>query len=1008
MNEQDRAELELLKRKIEALHSSCSQAVLGRLEQLQRQQETQQQEFKLQTELLGKRIQQLEARLRDAGPAISPVRPETKLRETPVAIPEPVPAPRPSPPTPPPIIPPVPTTEVLRESVRSRRVAEPVGAPSGTVVSNSQPGASIPAVPAPLRPAALSERIESSSFELRLGTFWLVRIGIVMLLTGLVFFGNYAYQNFIGKLGPGGKVALLYLASGILLGVGAWLQRRQVKESLKNYGQVVFAGGLAAVYFTTYAAHYLPQLRVISSALADGVLLFAWAACIVGLADWRKSEVLALFAICLAYYASIISEVKAFTLFSNLVLTLAAVFFLVRNRWAKVSFVSLVATYLGYAFWRFYNGADWIWATPLAPGDYRTGALFLLGYWTLFTAAVFLSRAEALTDGTRATFLTFNNGAYFVFAILTSAPNHPIPLWSFTLAFGAVLLALAFLSRRVLPGEDIVKSAYLTQGLVFATLGVIFKFTGGRLGLVLAAESVVLLILGTQRRNLILQAGAYVAAALASGWGVWGVAEAGPSEWSGLGLGAAIGALLVFNAVWLRRQTGPSTDEVVCPKRSCFTLLGLGVWLMTTHHFAAPEFFGLILAAEALALTASYYVIRVPEVTLFSQGYLMLAQVYWLSSALNVGEHAVAVPWWNPVLMIAVTLTLSHWWQRQRVMATVRPAGQVLQGLYGLAVVGVLYCWLSVKFGAPSWLALTSLLAIGVTVYGALTRAWLLAAAGQLFLAVSAVQFVRQLFPGSADYAPPFWPLALAPVATCLLLPALATRWLVRQPQLGEPVAQSVATVGLIYRAIAVLMSLQWVHAYIPSRERFWVLAVLGGLVFLWGGWRRNPSVLGFSAVYSIAGLWLYWSNWSSPQTVYGPNLLAILLLLGQQQIARRFPAEVEVQPEWHGAMMIAGGLSLWLFVSRLVLQNASGFYLTASWAVLALVIFAAGFGLRERIHRWLGLAVLAGALGRVVIFDVWKLETIYRILSFMALGIVLLILGFIYTKYQEKIREWL
>ncbi|MBC8096069.1 MAG: hypothetical protein H7Y43_09670, partial [Akkermansiaceae bacterium] len=31
------------------------------------------------------------------------------------------------------------------------------------------------------------------SFEMRLGTYWLVRIGIVMLLTGLVFFGNYAY-----------------------------------------------------------------------------------------------------------------------------------------------------------------------------------------------------------------------------------------------------------------------------------------------------------------------------------------------------------------------------------------------------------------------------------------------------------------------------------------------------------------------------------------------------------------------------------------------------------------------------------------------------------------------------------------------------------------------------------------------------------------------------------------------------------------------------------------------
>ena len=65
---------------------------------------------------------------------------------------------------------------------------------------------------------------------MRLGTYWLVRVGIVMLLTGLVFFGNYAYQNFIGKLGPGGKIGLLYFASALLLGFGAWWQRNILSD----------------------------------------------------------------------------------------------------------------------------------------------------------------------------------------------------------------------------------------------------------------------------------------------------------------------------------------------------------------------------------------------------------------------------------------------------------------------------------------------------------------------------------------------------------------------------------------------------------------------------------------------------------------------------------------------------------------------------------------------------------------------------------------------------------
>jgi uncharacterized membrane protein len=196
-----------------------------------------------------------------------------------------------------------------------------------------------------------------SSFEMRLGTFWLVRIGIVMLLTALAFFGNYAYQNFIPKLGAAGKVGLLYLTSAALIGLGTWFQRKQ--EKLKNYAQVLLAGGLAAVYFTTYAAHHIPALEVIHNSLLDGALLLGWAGFVIWLADRKKSEVLALFAILLAYYTSVITHVGLFTLYSNLVLTAAAVFFLVRNRWATLSFASLAATYLSYGFWRFYQNGHW-------------------------------------------------------------------------------------------------------------------------------------------------------------------------------------------------------------------------------------------------------------------------------------------------------------------------------------------------------------------------------------------------------------------------------------------------------------------------------------------------------------------------------------------------------------------------------------------------------------------------------------------------------------------------
>ena len=372
---------------------------------------------------------------------------------------------------------------------------------------------------------------------MRLGTYWLVRIGIVMVLTSLVFFGNLAYHNFITRLGPGGKVSLLYLASAGLLAAGGWWQRKAAKESLKNYAQVLFAGGLAAVYFTTYAAHHLESLRIIESPGLDGGLLLAWAGFMVWVADRKKSEVLALFAIGLAYYTSIITRVGLFTLYSNLVLTAAAVFFLVRNRWAGLTFASLIATYAGYAFWRFFNGSEWHWASP--EQGLWTGTWFLMSYWLLFTAAVFLSKDQKFAGQNRAGFLTLNNGAFFSGFLLTMLQVDTGSFWKFALIYGSVLLVLAEVARRVLAAEPLAKNAYLTQGLLLVTVGFITKYSGLQLALMLAAESVVLLVAAQQRKNQVLLAGSCIAAGLAVGWGIGSIEQTDPpSLWLGLGLGA--------------------------------------------------------------------------------------------------------------------------------------------------------------------------------------------------------------------------------------------------------------------------------------------------------------------------------------------------------------------------------------------------------------------------------------------------------------------------------------
>jgi uncharacterized membrane protein len=835
---------------------------------------------------------------------------------------------------------------------------------------------------------------EKRSFEMRLGTYWLVRIGIVMLLTGLVFFGNYAYQNYIGKLGAAGKISLLYLASGLLLCLGTWWQRKAAKESLKNYAEVLFAGGLAAVYFTTYAAHHIPNLRIISSALLDGALLLFWAAFMVWIADRKRSEVLALFAVGLAYYTSVITRVGSFTLYSNLILTAAAVFFLVRNRWAMLSIASVLATYASYAFWRFFDGSGWHWASP--EEGLWFGAGFLVSYWVLFTAAVFLSKHERIAGPGRAGFLTFNNGAFLVMFVLTMRLVDTGGFWKFALIYGAVLLALTELARRVFPSEPIVKNSYLTQGLLLVTVGIISKFAGLQLALLLGAESVVLLTLGLARRNPILQGAAYLSGALAVGWGIDGLKR---DDWKSLMLEAVLGGMMAFNAFWAHRQQ-PESKSLVRPVPGFFTLLALISWLFATAYNTSLANVPVVLALEALVLTLSIYVLRVREMTVFGQTFLLVAQAAWIVRALAI---VPAVPWWNPALLIAITLGLSHWWQRQTIIPVRQGLSRFWMGAYSLAVVGVLYGWLQPRFSAPTWLALTAALAVAITLYGVLTRAWLLAVSGQLFLVFSIGEFVNQFV-----HTKPEWFFPFAPMLALTVLSLGTVKWFQRGAGGSESVREPLLRFALVYRWVACLMLLWWVQEYIPARERIWVFMLLGLIAFLWGGWRSNAEALVISGLFTVTGVALFWWPFHDVPKAYWPNLMALIALLAQQRLAKRMPQRFNLDARIHGAMITIGGLSLWLLLSRWVLQSASGFYLTASWSVFALALFLSGIILRERVYRWIGLAVLASALGRVVIFDVWKLETIYRILSFMALGIVLLVLGFIYNKYQEKIREWL
>lgn len=882
------------------------------------------------------------------------------------------------------------TAPVPIEKPRPRVEAEPspVAKPPPLVAPSASVPRPRPFVPSPIEPPAAKAETTSpaKSFEFQLGTVWLVRIGIVMLITGLVFLGNYAYQNLIGKLGPFGKLTLLYIAGGALTGVGFRIERG--RETLRNYARVLMAGGLAAIYYTTYAAHFVPQLRVIASPIVAGVLLLALAGGIVWIANRKQSETLAIFAVLLSYYTSTINPIASFTLFSNLLLTAAAVYFLVRNRWATITFASLFATYLSYGYWRYFHANTFVLQPPLTRSEFWTASLFLLGYWALFTAAAFLCRYEGFSAGKRTAFLSFNNAAFFGFVAPMLPQIYPGSFWIFALGFGSVLLGLAWLANRRERDDLFMDAAYLGQGLLLVTIGLVAKITGYQLALVLAAESAVLLTCCRARHGWLFQT---AAGAVATAAFVLTCRQVQHDRSLTLLLCGSEALVFLYNARWFKRLT--STDTRFNWRSAYFAALSLALGLMIIVQETGVARRGPVLAIVAVLLTGLVILHGLPELAMLGQIYLLLAHVLWLSEA---GRSSL--PWWNPLIVLTATFALSHWWQGQkRIPAT---ALLVPQAIYALAATALLYTWLEPKFSPDVWIVVPGCVALALLAYGIATRAWLIASFGQFFTLICVFQFFSRMLGGH-----PSWRLTLGAIAV-LIASAIVTKRFVR----AAPENQiAIFSLTLLYRAIALAMFVAWGFEYVPEHNRFWFFAFSGLALFTIGALTKDRERLILSAALTLTGLGTFWFGMSLSTGANFGNLVAILALLGSQQLGRRLMPASELFPRLaQNAVIIAGTATLWLHISRWVSIGERGFYMTVAWSVLAGCVFAAGILLRERPYRLLGLTILACAVGRIAIVDVWQLETLYRILSFIVLSIVLLSLGFVYNRFADKFRDWI
>jgi uncharacterized membrane protein len=230
-------------------------------------------------------------------------------------------------------------------------------------------------------------RPEGMAMEYAVASNWLLRVGVLILVTGIGFFLKYSIDN--GLLGEQARVALSVLA-GVGMIVGGV---RLVGGKYHLFSQGLLGGGIAVLYFSVFAAHSFYHLLDVYPTFALMILVTA---CAATLAIRLDSILVAILAIIGGYCTPILlstGQVNFPGLFSYMLLL--GVGILAINwykQWHLLNFLSFFFNYLLFfgAMQNYEVGYFW----QVLP--------YLTGFFVLYSTTVFLF---CLVNQTKSTLL---------------------------------------------------------------------------------------------------------------------------------------------------------------------------------------------------------------------------------------------------------------------------------------------------------------------------------------------------------------------------------------------------------------------------------------------------------------------------------------------------------------------------------------------------------------------------------------------------------------------------
>lgn len=930
-------------------------------------------------------------------------------------------------------------TDVEPEPAEPPEPEEPVEPEAPIIRPESMPPAERPWHPESARQrsaAWLGElRAASIAWEERIGGSWLNKAGALLVVIGVSLFVGWS----VVRLGPFGRVAIGLILSGCLLAGGIVFER--------NAAYRVFALGLAAagwggIYVTTYAMHGLEAARVIDDPLMAVGLLLTVAAGMIVHALYEGIPAMVAVAYASAFAAVALGPASMFAAVACIVLAITLLVVAYHYDWPMLAVGGVVCTYGTLAF-RFPPHDP-----SLGGGDVMAGHAMIWACWAAFEAfdILMLARGRVRGDSSRTLMPLILCGLLGVATLHWPVgwDRFDLFLAAATAAYGlSSIFRLVACRRSPLPAAaDSVDRMFLRGYEASITIAaslwawaVWTRFeTGWRLhaGLLMEAEFLFLAGIASAQRHLRALAAILFAVLLArlllddvpSGGTIelWGLTLA---RWTPSAIAAVV--VLVANRALLSpagRQPLLAGERGYGYAATALTAFVLGQEAWQRHNGLGPEHLGFLWLVQAwilLQIAARFRLVDARRqsfllglVSLVPLGIINAFPMFPIEST---GDTTRSWIW----LLPAAAILYVAGWQIAR--------GGLSQSLdrAEIPATAMSLCAASTLLVAFLWHALPSpLVALGWGGFALLVfqvgvwwpRAdlrWhaIIAAGltvGRLFLA----NFTNVGMTGVVSHR------VLTVVPVILLLYDFAARLsdlrLRRIVGWGERRLPRVFSwAGTI--VLVVLLRFELGRSFTVAG---W--AILAVVLMVLGRRRGDYQLRWQSHAISLLTFARGWgTHFYVPE---GPDGLMRPWILGGFVVATLFASEFLCPPDatgprsWKGFGRLPGWLddrrrSYYsvlgtVLLGVLLVQEMPVSLLTAALGIEGAILLALGFIRPDRSLRLCGLAVMGICLPKLFLYDLRHLETPYRILSFVLLGLLLIAASWIYTRFKSRLRVFI